>query len=120
MSVRAYIVYKTTACEGTVTENGEEIDCFINKSYESRESIFNCWYNTRLVELIADNGYDSRNIDGVGEMGIDKDEFFEAFEALSQEELEEIQNNNCGYGAEELNNVIKWFNNHDYMVLNCY
>lgn len=120
MSVRAYIVYKTKMVEGSVKVDGQEIDCWVNKQYESFKDIFNCWRNPELVSLIAENGYDSRNCDGVGEMGIDSDEFFNAIEELSDKELKIIQENNHGYGARELSELIKYLNNHDYIVLNCY
>ena len=45
MSVRAYIVYKTKMVEGSVKIDGQEIDCWVNKQYESFKDIFNCWRN---------------------------------------------------------------------------
>ena len=123
MSVRAYIVYTDFNKQEYVIKrnfNDEEIHCLEKRTYESANPLFNVWHHTEMFDLIRENGYDSTNNDASGEIGIDKDEYYNALDELSTDEFKKIIDLDNGYGKEILKNIDKWFEDNDFLVLNCY
>lgn len=123
MSVRAYIVYTDLYESEYVIKrnfNDEEIHCVEKKTYESVKPLFNVWHHEQVFDLIRENGYDSTDNDSSGEIGIDKDEYYNALEELSLNELYKIIELDNGYGKTILEKIDEWFNDNDFLVLNCY
>lgn len=123
MSVRAYIVY-TELSENNFTIkrnfNDEELKCVERITYESTEPLFNIWRHPLFFEVMVNYGDDYTNRDCVGEVYIDKDNWYEALENMDKDTYKTMTLYDNGFGKEIFDNIDKWFKDHDSLTISCY
>ena len=122
MSVRAYILYNEIRTVEIVNReiDGETIECYKRTSYQSCKPLFNVWRHPLFFQVMTDFGYDYTNSDCLGEVYIDKTDWYDALDEIDDEMYQDMLLYDNEFGKEIMNTIDEWFKKHDYLMITCY
>lgn len=80
---------------------------------EDRNPIINVWRHTNIFDIIRLNGYDCTSQDSVGEIGCDREDWYNAINGREGRNLSEEE-------KQIVKEINKYFEKNTYITINCY